>query len=98
VEWSYSSAVLAPDPQQQRADSPEKVFGLIPSRLTTAAGVLHNNAHTGGHNVLAHFAHHPVAGMIHLYDGADPLGRSQAEHGYRLRLGNRVAIQRDDVE
>ncbi len=36
--------------------------------------------------------------MIHLYDGADPLGRSQAEHGYGLRLGNLVAIQRDHLE
>src|ERR1700677_447169 len=77
---------------------PGKGIGLLPSRLAAAARILDCNPHARRHDVLAHFAEDPGAGLVHLHQRADTLRGSQAQHGHQLRLSYGIAIERDHVE
>ena len=77
---------------------PGKLLRLLPLRLAAAAAYSTSDPHARRHDVLAHFAHDPDAGMVHLHQRRDALGRSQAKHGDKLRLSHLVAIERDDLE
>ena len=77
---------------------PVEAGWLLPLRLAAAACVFDDDAHTSGLDALADFAESPDAGIVHLDDGADTLGRREAKHWYGLGLGYGVAIQCDDSE
>ena len=60
--------------------------------------VLDHHAHAVPAIVIVEIAHHPHAGMIHLNDGGDALGRAEPEHRNLGRRRHGITVERDDTK
>src|ERR1700733_10823114 len=77
---------------------PDESVRLLPCGFAATASVFDDDAHAGSLDVLAHLAQNPDTGVVHFNDSADALGGGQAQHGNRLGIGHRVAVQGNDAE